>query len=324
MKRIVILLFGFIAVSLLSSCNDTPSVTSAPPKPADSNKVSAPAAVATLDIIVGGPFVFVQSSANCGTQPPPCLVVWIPKVKGHTTINGLDANAQFKSFDTGTYDFTSGVNPSVATTIVTPVQGASIYSISAKTQNIPPQPKTKPFATLILPTPREIVSWNADPMTVSGSGSLAPTLASKNLATLVVLRYDYQEGGALEVRSAGDTFWKPVPIKKGNERILVIGFAPQNPTANEDQHTHAVEAFRATTAMLGVKWNISFDNPPPTFQRNRPFDANWPLPQDLLDVIDQVPLKTSGGKFVAPLSNSFSVSFGKINDCKALAILVAN
>jgi len=322
MKKLLILSSVFVILAFLSaSCHDTPSVDKTSPKPTDTNKPITPASAPTLDIIVGGPFIFVQG-ASCGTQPPPCLAVWAPRVKGHTMIIGLDANGQFKAFDTGAYDFTPGVRPSGKTSIVTPVQDASIYPVSAKTQNIASLPKKKPFATLIFPTPREIVSWNADPITISSNGSPTSAVASKNLATLTVLRYDYQEGDTLEVKAGADTFWKPQPIKNGTERILIIGFVPQNPTPNEDEHAHAIEAFQAATALLGVKWNISFDIPPSTFQRNRPFDPKWPLPQDLLNFIDQIPLETKGAKLAVPLTTSNFKLLGTINDCKAPAMLV--
>jgi hypothetical protein len=322
MKNLVILLPSLATMAFLfASCGNTHPAQKPSSDPGNSEKPSAVVSKPTLDFIVGGPFVFVQG-ASCGSQPPPCLAVWAPKVKGHTSIIGLAAQVQYKQFDTGDYDFTSGLHPSATTTLVTPVQSASIYSVSTQAQKMASSPKKKPFATLILPTPREIVSWNADPMTISANGSLTSAKATDNLATLTILRYDYQEGDALEVKTGTQTFWKPQPFNYGSERIIVVGFVPPNPSANEDEHKHALEAFSATTAMLGSKWSITFNTPPSTFQRNRPPDPNWPLPQDLLNIIDQIPVETKGKRIAAPINTLNFELFGKINDCKAPAILV--
>lgn len=319
MRKVLILMSSLAIAFWFASCGSTlPAQTTA----ADLGKSQQPSAAvskATLNIIVGGPFVFVQG-APCGSQPPPCLAVWAPKVKGHTSIIGLAAQVQFQQFDTGDYDFTTGVRSSPTTTLVTPVQNASIYSASSTKQKIAATPKKKPFVTLTLPTPREIVSWNADPMTISSKGSAAPAQATDNLATLTILRYDYQESDALEVKIATQTFWKPQPLKYGSERIIVVGFVPPNPAASGDEHKHALEAFSAATAMLGSKWSITFHSPSSTFHRNRPPDSNWPLPQDLLNVIDQIPAKQKADNIAANTLN-FEL-FGKINDCKAPAILV--
>jgi len=322
MRKLVILLSGLATMAFLfASYGNTPPAQKTSADSGNSRKPSVAISKPTLDIIVGGPFVFVQG-ASCGSQPPPCLAVWAPKVKGHTSIIGLAAQVQYKQFDTGVYDFTSGLHPSATTILVAPVQNASIYSASTTAQKIASSPKKKPFATLILPTPREIVSWNADPMTISSNGSPTSAKATDNLATLTILRYDYQEADALEVKAGTQTFWKPEPFKYGSERIIVVGFVPPNPTTNEDEHKHALEAFSATTAMLGSKWSITFNTPSSTFQRNRPPDPNWPLPQDLLNVIDQIPIETKGGNIAAPVNTLNFELFGKINDCKAPAILV--
>jgi hypothetical protein len=123
-------------------------------------------------------------------------------------------------------------------------------------------------------------------------------------------------------RSGSDIFWKPQPIELGTEWAIVIGFLPQNPAPNEDEHIHALEAFDATTAMLGLKWKITFLTPPSGFKRNRPPDPHWPLPQDLLTFIDQTSAQDAKAHAASSSTMKFEL-FGKINDCKALAILVA-
>jgi hypothetical protein len=321
MKNLVAFSWGLTMTAfLVTSCGNKSSAQKTSPESGTSEKTAAAVPRPTLDIIIGGPFVFVQG-VTCPTQTSPCLAVWVPNVKGHTAVIGLADQAQFKQFDSGDYDFTSGIHRSDTTTLVTPVQNASIYTASMKAQNLASTPKKKPFATLLMPNPREIVSWNADPMTISSNGSPVATKPTDNIATLTILRYDYQQGDTLEIKSGSETFWKPQPLTLGTERVVIIGFIPQNPTANEDEHTHALEAFRATTAILGLKWKITFNTPAANFQRNRPLDPNWPLPQDLLNLIDQVSTKDTKAA-AAPVSTMDFRLFGKINDCKAPAILV--
>jgi hypothetical protein len=313
MNNALVVSLAVATLALASSCGNKPPVDK--PKPAVSQ-----APTPTLDLVIGGPFVFFQG-ANC---PPPgskCLSVWIPNVKGHTVVVGIDKGDDLKRFDPGDYDFTVGIRPSNTTALIKPVLNASIYPASMKIQNVAATPKKKPFATILLPAPRQIVSWNADPMTISSNGSAVSANATSNLATLTVLRYDYQDGDTLQVKSGSDSFWKPEPETIGTERLMVIGFLPENPTGNEDEHTHAREAFKATAAMLGLKWKVSFDAPPVGFQRNRPLDGTFPLPQDLLDILDKT---SAAGSNTAKASVSTSTIgiFGKINDCKAPAILI--
>jgi hypothetical protein len=309
-----------MATFLVSSCENKPPAQKETSDVRKNDNASAAVPKPGLDLVIGGPFVFFQG-VSCGTQGSTCLAVWVPDVKGHTSVIGFADQGQFKQIDSGDYDFTSGIRPSNTTTLVTPVLNASIYSTSSKVQNLSSTPKQKPFATLLLPNPREIVSWNADPMTISSDGSSVSTNPTSNLATLTVLRYDYQPGDSPEIKSGSDSFWKPQPIPLGTERVIVLGFLPQNPGPNEDEHIHALEAFDATTAMLGLKWKITFLTPPAGFQRNRPPDPNWPLPQDLSNLIDQASAKDAKAHAAANSTMKFEM-FGKINDCKAPALLV--
>lgn len=323
MKNAVLVSFALlITVSLSTSCGDKSSAEKTP-SAAETKKVVSQATAPTLDLVIAGPFVFFQG-VSCSAQGSKCLAVWIPDVKGHTVVVGIDKGDELKQIDSGDYDFMSGIRPSNTTSIVRPVKDASIYSASTKLQNVAATPKKQPFATVLLPTPREIVSWNADPMTISSNGSLVTPNATPNLATLTVLRYDYQDGDILEVKSRSTSFWKPEPEPIGTERLMVIGFLPRNPQPNEDEHAHAREAFKATTAMLGVKWNVTFDPPPPGFQRNRPLEPSASVPQDLQDLLNllgktrEATAKTSE----APVSTSALEAFGRINDCKAPAMLI--
>ena len=309
-----------MATFLVSSCGSKPSEDKATPDPGQSKKVAAAAQKTTLDIIIGGPFVFVQG-VNCASQSSPCVSAWAPKVQGHMGVIALANQAQFKKFDSGDYDFTSGIHRSDTTTLVTPVLNASVYSTSSKVQSLSSTPKKKPFATLLLPNPREIVSWNADPMTIASNGSPVATSPTDNLATLTILRYDYQQGDTLAIKSGANLFWTPQPIALGTERIIVIGFVPENPATNGDEHLHAKMAFQAATNMLGLKWKITFNAPPANFERNRPPDSNWPLPQDLLNFIDNTDTQDIKAEPSTLTKLEYEIR-GKINDCKAPAILV--
>src|ERR1700730_17739226 len=134
MRKLLILFSGLTTMAFLfASCGSTPPAQTAAPDAGRSETPVAAVPKPTLDIIVCGPFCFVQG-ASCASHPPPCLAVWAPRVAGHTSIIGLAAQLQYKPFDTGKYDFTTGVHSSSTTTLVTPVQNASIYSVSSKAQ----------------------------------------------------------------------------------------------------------------------------------------------------------------------------------------------
>ena len=116
-------------------------------------------------------------------------------------------------------------------------------------------------------------------------------------------------------------FWKPVPEKSGSERVLLIGIIPQDPAASEDPHVHASEAFNALVTMVGLAWFVQFVDPPPAgFQRNRPPNTESPLPADLQNILDPASSETLGAKAFNP-ETQVSI-LGRINDCKAPALLV--
>lgn len=304
-------------VACSRSQNNGASVSSTtqekPPKPAATTSPS-------LDIIVGGPFVLLEKVA-CKVGSGSCLALWAPRA--HSKMTGVSAPAQVKEIDAGDYDFESGIRGSATTNVLSPVHDSSIYPVSSSA-GASATPRSKPFATFILPMPREIVSWNADPMQVVSDGSVLPTGAvTPNLATLVVLRYDFQTGDVPTMTNAEGDFWKAAPMTSGSEKFIIIGYTNGNVTGSMDPHTHAVAAFKALAKMLGLKWKLSIADPPSTFTRNRPFDPDPPsLPQDLLNIIDQVPIE-SQAKATPSLTPVVSI-LGKINDCKAPTIILTN
>src|ERR1700722_3751768 len=100
----------------------------------------------SLDIIVGGPFAFVEST-KCTSALPSCLIVAAPDVAAHNGMIGVASGAEFKQFvSNGVYDFTKGFRPSASTTVDTPVLGATILSISQASGHLP-QGLVSPFAT---------------------------------------------------------------------------------------------------------------------------------------------------------------------------------
>jgi hypothetical protein len=169
--------------------------------------------------------------------------------------------------------------------------------------------------------PREIVPWNAEPMQVSSTAPVPPATTQQILATLVILRYDFQDSDQLQMNDASGAFWKAVPEKAGNERVLLIGIIPQDPTASEDPHIHAGEAFNALVKMVGLTWFVQFVDPPPAgFQRNRPPNPASPLPADLQNILDPALTKSRGTK---AFDSTTQVSiFSRINDCKAPVLFV--
>jgi hypothetical protein len=272
----------------------------------------------SLDIIVGGPFAFVEAQ-SCAPSSQPCLEVWAPAVAGHTGIIGFGGSGELKQFTGGDYDFTVGVHPAGSTGVDAPVVGASILTVSAASAHLPPTPSS-PYATIKLPMPREIVPWNADPMQIASTTPVPSTTTPQTLATLTVLRYDFQDSNMLEVDDASGAFWKPHPFPSGNERVLLIGIIPQDPAVGEDQHVHATEAFNSMMTMVGLTRFANFIDPPTGFQRNRPLNSASPLPPDLQNIIDSLATGTSMNR--NSLSKMDVGILGRINDCKAPALLV--
>ena len=311
-----------LTIFVLTSCSDPgKSTTSQDAKP-ERNKAaqSVAAASATLDIIVAGPFALIEK-AGCNDGSNSCLALWAPNA--HPQMTGLSAPAQLKQIDAGDYNFETGVRGSTNTKIESPVSDASVYQIPATMQKATTKPLAKPYATIVLPMPREIIPWNADPMQIVANGSpVPPSGATSNLATLVVLRYDFQTGDVPVMTNSDGPFWKAAPITSGSEKYIIIGFTNGNPTATTlNAHIHAISAFDALVKMLGLKWKLQIADPPSSFKRNRPFEPDPPtIPQDLLNIIDQIPLETQG-QSLTQTSPVYSF-FGKINDCKAPAILV--
>jgi hypothetical protein len=218
------------------------------------------------------------------------------------------------------YDFTQGLRPSGNTIMDAPVLSAAILSVSASGGHLPQIP-INPFAKIELPTPREIVPWNADPIQISSTTPVPPATAQQTLATLTILRYDFQDSDNLQMNDASGPFWKPLPLTSGNERILLIGIIPQDPAAGEDEHVHATEAFDAMVKMVGLTWFVNFVDPPPAgFQRNRPSNPASPLPPDLQNIVD--PLMRPAKVNTALGSGTQVTILGRINDCKAPALLI--
>ena len=279
-------------------------------------KPAQAAAPVTLDLIIGGPFAFVQKGDS--------LIIWIPNVKGHPKPFGVGLTDiphlgdRPREFERGDYDFTKGIRPSAASNVVVPVQGASILSWSIRKYNLSATPKKKPYLTIKLPIPREIVPWNADSMTVSDTATGSNVATTPRLSTMAILRYDFQDGDAPEMTASGQPTWKATPIPNGTERILLLAVKPPDPKPGEDEHVHARAAFSELAKMVGVKQTIDF--PSGTYTRNQPL-VSGVLPDDLLEILG-ADVSAPVGALKAQFGTLVEI-FGKINDCKASNALVS-
>jgi hypothetical protein len=262
----------------------------------------------TLDLIIGGPFIFVQDANG--------LTLWIPNVKGHSKPLGFDEGAEPRSFEKGDYDFTKGLRSAAATKILVPVQDGGMLSFSRSKYGLSTTARKTPYLTVKLPTPREILPLNADPITVSDPTTGAAAASSSRLSTLTILRYDFQAGDALEMDGPGQP-WKPRPIDHGSEHIVVLAIIPPPPQNGQDEHKHARDAFAELAKLVGIKRKIDF--PSVTYTRNQPLVPDV-VPDDLLDFLGIKPLGLA--KAVTGQSTMSVEIFGKINDCKAPAALL--
>ncbi len=305
-----------VLLALCIGCNHSDS--SQTPKSGSASSEMKPAQAAapiTLDLIVGGPFAFVQKNDS--------LIIWIPNVKDHPKPIGLaltdipHLGDRPREFEKGDYDFTKGIRPSTAGNILVPVQAASILSWSVNKYNLSATPKKKPYLTIKLPIPREIVPWNADLITVSDTGTGSNVATTPRLSTMVILRYQFQDGDVPEMTAAGQPTWKAMPIPNGSERILLLAVNPPDPKEGEDEHMHARAAFSELAKMVGVKQTIDF--PSGTYTRNQPLVPGV-LPDDLLEILDMTALKPAGA--LKANLGIFIETFGKMNDCKASNALI--
>jgi hypothetical protein len=274
---------------------------------------STPKSQQTLDLILGGPFVFVRQS-NCLNKNEDCIAVWIPDVASHTKPILFGFEGQFYELERMPADYTlTGMTPSTVSgyNFLYPVVGASSWVIPGKTLHIPPAPKKKPYLILKLPIPKEIVPWNADPLepSITSPGSYAP--GKHSFATMTILRYAYDDSKPLVLSSPPAQGSKGLELdlkapSAGSERVLVIQVIPQKPDPAGDEHQHSKEAYQELTAMLGLNGSLSFPPLPVGYTRNFPLSTLVVLPDDLMRFIN----------------TGVTVNRGRINDCKAMAVFV--
>jgi hypothetical protein len=275
-----------------------------------------PTSPATLDLIIGGPFAFVQESDS--------LIIWIPNVKKHSKPFGLgltdikNLGDRPREFDQADYDFTKGIRASAATTVLVPVQDAGILVWSRKKYGLSDTPKKTPYLTIKLPIPREIVPWNADPITVSDAATGSKLATTTRLSTMTILRYDFQPGDAPEMVAKGKPTWAPKPFSNGSENVLLLAVLPPNPGPFEDEHKHARAAFSELTKLVSVRQTIGFPSVANT--RNSPLVPGV-LPDDLLEIL-VADVSAPAGALKAQVGGLIEI-FGKINDCKSSNVLVA-
>jgi hypothetical protein len=269
----------------------------------------------TLDLLVGGPFAFVQKNDT--------LIIWIPNVKGHPKPIGLgltdvvNVGDRPKEFEQADYDFRKGIRASAASRILVPVLGDGILTWSVNKYKLAGTPKKKPYLTIKLPIPREIVPWNADPITVTDSATGTSAATTPRLSTMAILRYDFQDGDAPEMTATGQPTWKPTPFSYGSERLLLLAVTPPDPKPGEDEHIHARAAFAELAKMVGVKQTINFPNI--THTRNQPLVPGV-LSPDLAEILG-ASSSTPAGALKTQMGVLVEI-FGKINDCKASNALV--
>jgi hypothetical protein len=196
----------------------------------------------TLDLVFTGPFAFRQQADG--------ILVLLPDIEDHNPPTAITSGdlAHVKTLQRGNYDFTKGVQPTAGNPKpVIPVQTTAVFSVSASLEHLPATPQETPYLAMKLPTPREIVPWNADPLQISTQSPVPPTTPSQRLATLVILRYDTLASDTPELDGPNGFVWKPLAVPLGTERIVTISVEP---TDEDDLHTHARKAFKHLKVML--------------------------------------------------------------------------
>jgi hypothetical protein len=283
----------------------TLTLAGCPDEPAQRNSRSPH----TLNLILGGPFVFVRQS-NC-LNGADCLEVWIPDVPSHSKPVLFGFQGQFYELERLQAGYTlTGMVPAANYIPLAPVTGSSSWIIPGKTLHASSTPTVAPYLILRFPIPKEIVPWNADPLDPKITSPVPYAPGKQSSATMTILRYDYDDSQLLELTSpatAGSTgidlHFEALTV--GNERALVIQVIPQKPLPGQDEHIHSREAYKAALATLGMQGDIDFPPLPAGYKRNYPINSGV-LPDDLVHFIN----------------SDVIISRGRINDCKAMAIFV--
>jgi hypothetical protein len=247
----------------------------------------------TLNIVLAGPFAIVEHADG--------IVVYLPAIEDHNPPTAISSGdlAHIRTLQPGGYDFTKGVEGNTGSIApLIPVPNTSVFKVSAAAENLPQPPKEQPYLSIKLPVPREIVPWNADPLQISDQSPVPPNTPSARYATVTILRYDAQPSDALELDGPNGYVWKPVATPLGTERIVTIAVEP---VQEDDHHTHARNAFKHLTNLLGLKRSIEFPPLPVGYIRNIPLTPNA-LPSQLVVALP-------GDR-------------GRLNDCKAASVLV--
>ena len=214
---------------------------------------STPKPQQTLDLILGGPFVFVRES-NCLNKTEDCIAVWIPDVASHSKPILFGFEGQFYELERMPADYTlTGMTPSAVSgyNFLYPVTGASSWVIPGKTLHIPPAPKKKPYLILKLPIPKEIVPWNADPLEPSITSPALYAPGKQSFATMTILRYAYDDSNPLVLSSPPAHGSKGLELNLeapsvGSEHVLLIQVIPQKPDPAGDEHQHSKEAYKGS------------------------------------------------------------------------------
>lgn len=304
------LLLGALTAALAIYAGGCAKQTTSSDTKAPETKTPETKGVHTLNLILGGPFVVVRES-NC-LNGSDCLKVWMPKVPAHSKPILFGFQGQFYELESMKTDYTlTGMTPAQDWTPLLPVAKTESWIIPGKTLHASPTPKKAPYLILVLPIPKQIVPWNADPMSPNITAPVAYAPGEYSRATMNILRYDYDDFQVLQLNApaaagahAVDLHFAPLGV--GNERVVMITVIPQKPLPGEDEHKHSHEAAKEAFATLGLTGDVDFPIVGPGYKRNWPLIQPPVLPDDLLNFIN----------------TDVTITKGRINDCKAMAIFV--
>lgn len=281
------------------------------------NSPNAGTPAQTLDIVFNGPFAFFQQ--------PGSMLVLLPDVEDHNPPTAISSGdmAHIVHLRRGAYDFTHGILSSTTALQAPPVLNTYVYPVSTKVD--PSSLGEKPYFTMKLPIPSQIVPWNADPLGFSlTSSSVLPDIKGPRYATLTILRYKMDSSSDIQLlglKGLDKFVWCPMAAPIGTERIVTISVEPANPDNTE--HQHAKNAFNHLKNMLGLTLFISFPNVAvPLPPRNTPLIYPFVLPKELTDALPGSNVPTLMEFTSARSPKSLELFGGPLNDCRVSALLV--
>jgi hypothetical protein len=270
-----------------------------------------------LDVILQGPLVIVEL--------PGKIRVIEPKVAHHLPPRFGDWKQGFDPKPSAvTYVLQGFQSVSKAPKVVNPVGSSDIFTIDASTAKVAVADCSAGMFCIEMPTPDELIPWNADAMSFSASIGASP-----RYATSVMLRYTNTLIDPTKITiSDGTNSFSPKlrHFLSESEFLLAILLRPEK---GHHGHEDAIRSYRAMAHLFTPPLRASLTLPPasshPTAMRNTPLDSDVMASDvDALIHLEEY-TDLDGNDYLSAMLKSMGPSlFDLHSDCLAGMIRVTN